>query len=434
MDISLAKLLNRIILILFVIGASLLFMLEVTTVRQSILDQMSANLETAITALGLVLQGTLLNDDKVLAETIVNAMFDGGFVSSVTLLDPDGQPLFQKVFHTAQQNVPSWLPSVIDMPPVKIEQELTDGWRMLGTLTLEGHTGYAYQHLWNAISRTGLALLAGLLVFTLVISWVCSRLLRPLEQINQQLVRIRKRQFSGSLESPWLQDLKELVISVNQLVSERKRDLLQQRLKVTQLGKQQTVTAELPLQGLMDEEEGMQQQYFFSTQGKIRLYSRLVPTISPSQESSPDEIQHLLELWLRNPAEGLQLPLSLLNHADWTQFAPLLAKARGKTLDWRWDLASFPPLGEERLATLQEQGVEMAFSAIPMTNDTFNQLDPINPVFISCQPTQDPLYWNLVAQCLHSSGYTLLAEASEIQDINTLRAWGIDGYASKEAS
>ncbi|CAJ1780450.1 LapD/MoxY N-terminal periplasmic domain-containing protein [Aeromonas salmonicida] len=431
---SLAKLLNRIILILFVIGASLLFMLEVTTVRQSILDQMSANLETAITALGLVLQGTLLNDDKVLAETIVNAMFDGGFVSSVTLLDPDGQPLFQKVFHTAQQNVPSWLPSVIDMPPVKIEQELTDGWRMLGPLTLEGHTGYAYQHLWNAISRTGLALLAGLLVFTLVISWVCSRLLRPLEQINQQLVRIRKRQFSGSLESPWLQDLKELVISVNQLVSERKRDLLQQRLKVTQLGKQQTVTAELPLQGLMDEEEGMQQQYFFSTQGKIRLYSRLVPTISPSQESSPDEIQHLLELWLRNPAEGLQLPLSLLNHADWTQFAPLLAKARGKTLDWRWDLASFPPLGEERLATLQEQGVEMAFSAIPMTNDTFNQLDPINPVFISCQPTQDPLYWNLVAQCLHSSGYTLLAEASEIQDINTLRAWGIDGYASKEAS
>ncbi|MGZ8067499.1 LapD/MoxY N-terminal periplasmic domain-containing protein [Aeromonas salmonicida] len=431
---SLAKLLNRIILILFVIGASLLFMLEVTTVRQSILDQMSANLETAITALGLVLQGTLLNDDKVLAETIVNAMFDGGFVSSVTLLDPDGQPLFQKIFHTAQQNVPSWLPSVIDMPPVKIEQELTDGWRMLGTLTLEGHTGYAYQHLWNAISRTGLALLAGLLVFTLVISWVCSRLLRPLEQINQQLVRIRKRQFSGSLESPWLKDLKELVISVNQLVSERKRDLLQQRLKVTQLGKQQTVTAELPLQGLMDEEEGMQQQYFFSTQGKIRLYSRLVPTISPSQESSPDEIQHLLELWLRNPAEGLQLPLSLLNHADWTQFAPLLAKARGKTLDWRWDLASFPPLGEERLATLQEQGVEMAFSAIPMTNDTFNQLDPINPVFISCQPSQDPLYWNLVAQCLHSSGYTLLAEASEIQDINTLRAWGIDGYASKEAS
>ena len=80
---SLARLLNVIILILFAIGAILLLMLEITTVRQSILDQMSANLETAITALGLVLQGTLLNDDKVLAETIVNAMFDGGFVTEV---------------------------------------------------------------------------------------------------------------------------------------------------------------------------------------------------------------------------------------------------------------------------------------------------------------------------------------------------------------
>ena len=133
---SLARLLNVIILILFAIGAILLLMLEITTVRQSILDQMSANLETAITALGLVLQGTLLNDDKVLAETIVNAMFDGGFVSSVTLLDPDGQLLFQKVFHTAQQNIPVWLPTVVHMPPVKVEQELTDGWRILGTLTL----------------------------------------------------------------------------------------------------------------------------------------------------------------------------------------------------------------------------------------------------------------------------------------------------------
>ena len=113
---SLAKLLIRIIVVLFLIGAALLFALEVTTVRQSILDQMSANLETAITALGLVLQGTLLNDDKVLAETIVNAMFDGGFVSSVTLIDPDGQLLFQKVFHSTQQNVPGWLPSVIGMP------------------------------------------------------------------------------------------------------------------------------------------------------------------------------------------------------------------------------------------------------------------------------------------------------------------------------
>ncbi|PKQ72180.1 LapD/MoxY N-terminal periplasmic domain-containing protein [Aeromonas sobria] len=429
---TLSKLLSRIILVLFLIGAVLLFALEATTIRQSILDQMSANLETAITALGLVLQGTLLNDDKVLAETIVNAMFDGGFVSSVTLIDPDGQLLFQKVFHSTQQNVPSWLPSVIGMPPVKIEQELTDGWRMLGTLTLEGHSGYAYQHLWNAISRTGLALLAGLVVFTLIISLVCKRLLQPLEQINLQLIRVRKHQFNSSLPTPWLQDLKEVSLSINQLVSERKRDLLQQRLKITQLGKQLPPPTSQPLQGLDPLPEGGQLQTFASTQGDIALYQRFLPGQTLSANTDLTVIQATLQQWQQLHVEGISLPLSLLNHPQWTEIAPLLTQGRGKTLDWRWDVVSFPSHGQPVLAALQEQGCELAFSAIPLNADTLNLLDPLNPIFISCQLTDAPLYWNLLSQTMHAAGYTLLAEAGECNDRDQLRNWGIDGYA-KEA-
>ncbi len=430
---TLSKLLSRIILILFLIGAILLFVLEITTVRQSIIDQMSANLETAVTALGLVLQGTLLNDDKVLAETIVNAMFDGGFVSSVRLVDPDGQLLFQKVFQATQQNVPGWLPSVIGMPPVKIEQELTDGWRMLGTLTLEGHSGYAYQHLWNAISRIGLALLGGLVVFTLVISLVSQRLLKPLEQINQQLIRVRKHQFNSALPTPWLLDLKEVVLSINQLVSERKRDLLQQRLKITQMGKQLQPSAAQPLQGLTDTRGGYLQT-FVSTQGEITLYQRFLPHPTLTADSELATIQAVLEQWLQHHVEGISLPLSLLHHPQWQAIAPLLTRGRGKTLDWRWDVTSFPAEGESILTRLQEQGVELAFSAIPLNTETFNQLDPLNPVFVCCQLSEEPLYWHLLSQTMHAAGYTLLAEAGTGSNIDKLRTWGIDGYAREAQS
>ncbi|MEM0552347.1 MULTISPECIES: LapD/MoxY N-terminal periplasmic domain-containing protein [Aeromonas] len=430
---TLSKLLSRIILILFLIGAILLFVLEITTVRQSIIDQMSANLETAVTALGLVLQGTLLNDDKVLAETIVNAMFDGGFVSSVRLVDPDGQLLFQKVFQATQQNVPGWLPSVIGMPPVKIEQELTDGWRMLGTLTLEGHSGYAYQHLWNAISRIGLALLGGLVVFTLVISLVSQRLLKPLEQINQQLIRVRKHQFNSALPTPWLQDLKEVVLSINQLVSERKRDLLQQRLKITQMGKQLRPSTAQPLRGLTDTRGG-HLQTFVSTQGEIALYQRFLPHPALTADSELATIQAVLEQWLQHHVEGISLPLSLLHHPQWQAIAPLLTRGRGKTLDWRWDVTAFPAEGESILTRLQEQGVELAFSAIPLNTETFNQLDPLNPVFVCCQLSEEPLYWHLLSQTMHAAGYTLLAEACTGSDIDKLRTWGIDGYAREAQS
>jgi hypothetical protein len=110
---------------------------------------------------------------------------------------------------------------------------------------------------------------------------VCRRLLRPLEQISLQLARIRKRQFSGNLPTPWLRELQEVVVSINQLVSERKRDLLQQRLKITQLGKHDALPTHQKLVGLVDTDGNTYQQHFFSTQGSIRLYSRLLPKPPP---------------------------------------------------------------------------------------------------------------------------------------------------------
>jgi hypothetical protein len=100
----------------------------------------------------------------------------------------------------------------------------------------------------------------------------------------------------------------------------------------------------------------------------------------------------------------------------------------------RWTGAGIwrSPLAEERLTALQSQGIELAFSNIPMNNDNLARLDPIRPVFISCQLTQSPLYWNLLSQCLHASGYTLLAEAGDVSDVDMLRSWGIDGYATQE--
>ena len=61
----------------------------------------------------------------------------------------------------------------------------------------------------------------------------------------------------------------------------------------------------------------------------------------PTTDSSPDEIRGLLNNWLTHTVEGLQLPLSL-RPPRLDAVCPVLTSARGKTLDWRWDLAIFP--------------------------------------------------------------------------------------------
>ena len=198
---SLAKLLIRIIVVLFLIGAALLFALEVTTVRQSILDQMSANLETAITALGLVLQGTLLNDDKVLAETIVNAMFDGGYVKSIRLVDPDGKLLFKREFADDKASAPEWLVQSLAFPRTELSREITDGWNILGTLYIEGHRGYAYGYLWRAVQSQLWIAGIGLPLAVVLIAIFGHILLRPLRRAVERIAILSVNHLPGALPS-----------------------------------------------------------------------------------------------------------------------------------------------------------------------------------------------------------------------------------------
>ncbi len=92
-------------------------------------------------------------------------------------------------------------------------------------------------------------------------------------------------------------------------------------------------------------------------------------------------------------------------------------------------------MAEERLGALQALGVEMAFSNVPMNDDNLTKLRPhqaslhqlpadsgpplLEPAFpVSCMPPAIP--------CWQKPG--------DIDDVDTLRSWGIDGYASQEAS
>ena len=106
---ALSRLFNACMMVILLLVTLLLVRVQISMVRDSIHDQMAANLETASTSLGLVLQGAFLGGDPVMAETIVNAMFDGGYVKSIRLVDPDGKELFKREFADDQASAPDWL-------------------------------------------------------------------------------------------------------------------------------------------------------------------------------------------------------------------------------------------------------------------------------------------------------------------------------------
>ncbi|MGL5526452.1 MAG: LapD/MoxY N-terminal periplasmic domain-containing protein [Aeromonas veronii] len=416
---SFAKVLNLIILLLFLIGAALLVSLEVNTVRRSILDQMQANLETSTTALGLVLQGTLLNGDKVLSETIINAMFDGSFVNSATLIDPDGKVLFQREFTTTQQNVPSWFQTIVDMPVVAHEQEMTDGWNILGTIHLQGHTGYAYQHLWQAL-RTEVALLVlGLIIMMLTIQFCCHRLLAPLRRASDELDLVSQFRGGKSLSIPWLSEVKTVVTSVNRLLSVRQRDLNQQRLKVQQLANQ------YPQPSVILEHQGEENVEFLSCQGDMLLYRAWKPILDEHGILPSGSLNVTSNSKNNGLLSGVRLPLTLLDSSDWKQTRVILDACKGRVLDWRYCEPTNTILSN--LIELQQSGFDLAFHALPMQKNAIALFD-LHPRFVSTLIHDEPLLWMMAAQCCHAYGITLICENGLDIDVDKIRSWGVDGY------
>lgn len=155
------------------------FYLQGASLAHQLDMQFNQSMESSLTALGLILQNTLLGGDEVMAETIINAMFDGSLLQSVTLKDLDNLVVFERIFAEPAANYPSWLASLFPIGELSRHMEMTDGWNILGDLYVSSHPHHLYQALWNVQSERfiGQLLLATALwiVQVAIVIWASNR-------------------------------------------------------------------------------------------------------------------------------------------------------------------------------------------------------------------------------------------------------------------
>ncbi len=109
---------------LFVFGlVCCLFLSLVTTQflssRQSFIHQIEANIETTMTSLMLTLPPLVLAYDDTGSETYINAMFDGGFVKSIQLKDPEGNVRFERNVPSGKELSRTGLSRDLELPKTK---------------------------------------------------------------------------------------------------------------------------------------------------------------------------------------------------------------------------------------------------------------------------------------------------------------------------
>ena len=166
------------------------------------------------------------NDDieGIVIDTL-RAQFNLGHYHQITLVGPDGKSIAHFYSDTPiGQNMPVWfvkLASIRERPGVAHVQ---NGWYQFGKLTVESHSSYVYEALWNNTLQLLRWFLVTAIIAGLFGTILLSRITAPLRTLVKHAQAIGERRFITSPE-PRTAELKVVVRAMNAL-SDRVRQML----------------------------------------------------------------------------------------------------------------------------------------------------------------------------------------------------------------
>ena len=195
------------------------YFVQFNSTRDYLAQQLELSVTSTANSLGLALTPYLEAGDKVGAESVINAAFDGGFYRKFRLELLASQSVIQRENSASVAGVPEWFTNLGLFRSVQFESILTSGWLQLGKLQIEGNPGQAYYELWQGMSRLLIAFVVTFLVVIVLLIRALRYLLAPLDQIRNQAVEIEKHHFGQAIPLPRTLELRQVVQSINTLAS-----------------------------------------------------------------------------------------------------------------------------------------------------------------------------------------------------------------------
>lgn len=213
------------------------FGIELNTTRNFLLSQQTSDVNNTVNSMGLALAPYLESDDKVAAESVINAFFDGGFYREVNLTLLSDNSEITREYPVQIQGVPQWFINLDIFPVITEKQTITSGWMQLAEVEVVAHPGYAYKQLWKSFVQLGTIMAIIFVIASLIIGWQLQRSLRPLARITAKAGEIAKNKFGDPIPLPPTTDLKTVVNAINVMTDQLKRYFEQQAKEADRLRK-----------------------------------------------------------------------------------------------------------------------------------------------------------------------------------------------------
>lgn len=241
------SLIRQIWLLLF--GAVLLafvgsMVVNVDAARDTLQTQLRLKNSDNATALALVLSQQ--KGDRELMGLVMSSLFDTGFYRSIRFAAADGGPGFEREAPAAPLDAPGWFVALLPIESTPGVAQVSDGWRALGSITVQSHSAYAHDELWHGSQRSALALAVVGVLAGLFGSLVVNRMRRPLDQTVEQAQSLERGEYVTVAE-PAVPELRRLVRTMNSMVARLKLVFEGQAAQVETLRRQANCD---PLTGL----------------------------------------------------------------------------------------------------------------------------------------------------------------------------------------
>lgn len=168
-------------------------------------------------ASSLALSMTQQEKDPVTVELQVTALFDTGYYQAISVTDPFGKAIVERLQDKSEANIPHWF---IKSFPIKSKPglaQVSDGWKQFGTVKVISHTHFAYQALWEQAGKLMLWFCMGGGVIGFFGTLVLRTIGRSLNDVVNQAGAIGDRRFI-TIAEPRTPELRALARAMNGMV------------------------------------------------------------------------------------------------------------------------------------------------------------------------------------------------------------------------
>ena len=257
-------LLRQLILVittLFILLFAGTFAISVHNTRAYLAEQLKTISQDTATSLGLTLSPHFVDDEMVVVESLIDAVFDSGYYREVVVLGTEGKVIVERTAPVRMQAVPAWFIERFPLATPRGEALVMAGWQQAGTVYVAASPGHAYVTLWtNSLQSFWWFLGASIVTFLLGVLSL-HFVLRPLRAVEAQAKAICDREYPVQKKIPWTLELRSVVEAMNRMTT-----------KVKEMFEEQSETMErIRAENFRDPVTGLANRRYFDMQLRFLL-------------------------------------------------------------------------------------------------------------------------------------------------------------------